>query len=129
HTTGVSVAAGSAHFPAALSTPRTRDGVIGASRSRTPVASKNALAPPAGTGDSAGSPEPVVREPGPCGSGTSVRLSPWMYTFGASLKRTIGYDTQSRLVTCLLLNTTASWSARERPCMAAPSSLFSLPPG
>ena len=77
HTTGVSVAAGSAHFPAALSTPRTRAGVIGASRSRTPVASKNALATAAGTGDSAGSPEPVVREPGPgrvghVGAGESV---------------------------------------------------------
>ena len=65
HTAGVSVAAGSAHFPAALSTARTRAGVIGASRMRTPVASKNALATAAGTGDSAGSPEPVVREPGP----------------------------------------------------------------
>jgi hypothetical protein len=32
---------------------------------RMPVASKNAFAIAAATGDSAGSPEPVVREPGP----------------------------------------------------------------
>src|SRR5262249_40059598 len=90
HTTGASVAAGSAHFPAALSAPRTRAGVIGASRSRTPVASKNALARAAGTGDRAGSPEPVVREPGPAGWGPSVGVSPWMWILGASLNRTIG---------------------------------------
>ena len=57
--------AASGYLPAALSTARTRPGVIGASRMRTPVASKNAFATAAGTGDSAGSPEPVVREPGP----------------------------------------------------------------
>ena len=54
------------YLPAAFSTARTRAGVIGASRMRTPVASKNAFATAAGTGDSAGSPEPVVREPAPC---------------------------------------------------------------
>ena len=53
----------SAHLPAAASTARTRPGVIGASRMRTPVASKNAFATAAGHRRSAGSPEPVVREP------------------------------------------------------------------
>src|SRR5689334_10645492 len=96
---------------------------------RTPVASKNALATAAATGASAGSPEPVVREPGPAGSGTSVRERPWMNTFGASLKRSIGYVTQSRLVTCFELKVTSSVTARERPWTAAPCSLFSLPSG
>src|SRR4029078_2971974 len=54
HTTGASVAAGSAHYPAALSAPRTRAGVIGDSRRRTPVASKNAFASATGTGESDG---------------------------------------------------------------------------
>src|SRR5581483_12455163 len=83
----------------------------------------------AAIGARAGSPEPVVRDAGPLGSGTSVRVRPWMNTFGASLKRSIGYVTQSRLVTCFELNVTSSAIARERPCTAAPSSLFSLPSG
>ena len=50
---------GSLDDTAALSVARTRAGVIGASRMRTPVASKNAFAIAAGTGQVGGSPEPV----------------------------------------------------------------------
>src|SRR5262249_61296493 len=49
----------SLYLPAALRTARTRAGVIGASRMRRPVASKNALAIDAGIGAAGGSPEPV----------------------------------------------------------------------
>ena len=47
------------YIPAALSTPRTRAGVIGASRMRTPVASKNAFAIAAGPARSAARPTPA----------------------------------------------------------------------
>ena len=40
------------------------------------------------------------------------RCDDHVVTFGASLKRRIGYVTQSRLVTRVLSNVTASWSAR-----------------
>ena len=52
--------------PAASSTPRTSAGVIGASRMRTPVASKNAFAIAAAIGACDGSPEPVGARSGRC---------------------------------------------------------------
>src|SRR5262245_46656105 len=74
--------AGGYAAPAALSVARTRAGVIGASRMRSPVASKNALAMAAPVGTSVGSPEP----PG-C---RSVRCTVTTCVRGASLKRIVG---------------------------------------
>src|SRR5262245_18113109 len=85
---------------AALSAALTRAGVIGASWRRIPVASKNALATAAGAAAVGGSLEPV-----------GVRLAAWTITgvtLGASLQRRIGYVTQSRPVTRLVLNGTPS---------------------
>src|SRR5262245_43057388 len=56
HSTGVALGYVT---PAALSVARVRAGVIGASRMRTPVASKNAFAIAAGTAAIAASPAPV----------------------------------------------------------------------
>src|SRR5581483_12084880 len=100
--------------PAALSVARTRTGLNGASRRRTPVASKNAFATagPGGTCD--GSPEPVVAQFAfaaavftslttvpPPGLFTTKPFGPTIATVtsGASLMRRIGYETQSVLVT------------------------------
>jgi hypothetical protein len=77
--------------PAALSVSRTTGGVIGARRIRTPVASKKALAIAAGVGSWVSSPPPL--------GGTSGRFTTTTVVLGASLKRRIGYETQSRLVT------------------------------
>src|SRR5262245_13444851 len=88
---------------------------------RTPVASKNALATAAGIGQQGGSPVP---------SGSlSGRLTITFVIFGASLKRRIGYVTQSRLVTRVLLVVNVSDSARERPKIAPPTIWFSTPSG
>src|SRR5215468_4094496 len=101
-------------IPAALNAERTVSGVIGAWRIRTPVASKIAFAiaePIAAVG---GSPEPVRAQPSLNASvfpfetsvssapGLTVTYSPgWTLTSvtaGVSLKRRIGYETQSRVV-------------------------------
>src|SRR5262245_43558393 len=70
-------------MPAALSAARTRAGVNGAVRMRTPVASKNALAMAAGVATTPSSPMPAAY-------GFSEYVSHWItigVTFGASLKR------------------------------------------
>src|SRR5204862_3745648 len=81
-------------WAAALRTDRTTAGVIGTERMRTPVASKNAFAIAAAIGAEAGSPEPV--------EGWSLRWTTTVVTAGAVLKRMIGYEPQSRLVTPFL---------------------------
>src|SRR6476661_7366192 len=98
---------------------------------RTPVASKNAFATAEPMPTVGGSPEPdsaqpalnaavlpactlTLKSPGV----TSVPLFGWTLTsvtFGASLKRRIGYVTQSRLVMRSLFHVGASYSARDRP--------------
>src|SRR3954470_17415034 len=123
-------------MPAALSVPRTVPGFIGAWRMRTPVASKNAFATAELIAVVGGSPEPDRFQPAPtvaalpaCTSWLSspgltvVYLPGWTLTsvtVGLSLNRRIGYETQSRLVTRSLFQVACSYSARERPWIAAP---------
>src|SRR5581483_892674 len=91
--------------PAALSAARTRAGVIGASRIRTPVASKNAFAIAGAIGVVPGSSTP---------SGSlSVRCTSAFTTLGLSLNRRIGYPTQSRLVTRLLFTSISTTAAAD----------------
>src|SRR5436190_14278262 len=79
-----------AYATPALSAARTRAGVIGASRMRTPVASKKAFAIAGAVGAPLDSPPPPDSEPEPVAEGMSVRDSTWSVTCGASLKRRIG---------------------------------------
>src|SRR5215813_13583712 len=88
----------------AASAAFTRSGVIGYWRSRTPFASKNALAIAAAVAPMTSSPAPV--------EGSSRRCTTTAVTCGCSAKRSTGYDTQSRLVTPLLSNVTSSLSTR-----------------
>src|SRR5262245_50267227 len=88
---------------------------------RTPVASKNAFATAPGIGQQGGSPTPV--------GSLSGRLTIAFVIFGAYLKRRIGYVTQSRLVTRVLLVWKTSESARLRPKIAPPSIWLATPSG
>jgi len=90
----------------------TRDGVNGARRSLTPVASKRALAIAAGTGRVAASPAPVGDRSGLLINAMSI---------GASLTSSIGYEIQSMLVTLSLSKVTSSCRARLVLCMMLPS--------
>ena len=103
---------------------------------RTPVASKNAFATALPMPTLGGSPEPESSQPSLNASAlpfwTSWLVSPGgvtMYspgctltsvTVGLSLKRRIGYETQSRLVTRSLFQVACSYNARERPWISAP---------
>src|SRR5262249_11781182 len=78
--------------PAAFSVARTRAGVSGAVRIRTPVASKKAFAIAAGIESLTGSPIPI---------GGPGRWTTTGVTLGWSLKRRMGYVTQSSDVTLL----------------------------
>src|SRR4029078_10149281 len=114
--------------PASFSTCRTVAGFIGAWRMRTPLASKNALAPAPPMPTVGGSPDPDRFQPAlnaaMLPAFTSTSKFPGMTvvdlfgctlaseTSGASLKRRIGYVTQSRLVTRSLFQVGASYSAR-----------------
>src|SRR5262249_44310864 len=122
--------------PASLRTCRTVAGFIGAWRMRTPVASKNAFATALPMPTLGGSPEPDSSQPSLNASAlpfcTSCDVSPGFtvlyspgctftsVTVGASLKRRIGYETQSRLVIRSLFQVACSYSARERPWISAP---------
>src|SRR5437016_11776735 len=110
---------------------------------RTPVASKNAFATAAAAGPVGGSPEPESSQPSLYASvlpaWTSSDSSPGLttvylpgctltsVTVGLSLKRRIGYETQSRVVTRSLFHATCSLSARDRPWMNAPLIWFVTP--
>src|ERR1700704_3045066 len=103
---------------------------------RTPVASKNAFATAAAIAVVGGSPEPDRAQPllnaAVLPDCTSWLVSPGrgtgylpgctliMVTVGLSLKRRIGYETQSRLVTRSLFQVACSYSARESPWINAP---------
>src|SRR6185503_17758649 len=88
---------------------------------RTPVASKIAFAIAGPDGTSGGSPEPdAVR---------SGRLISTVVTFGVSLKRRIGYVTQSLLVTRFLSNASSSWSVLLVPITRLPDIWFISRPG
>ena len=50
-------------------------------------------------------------------------------TYGESLMRRIGYETQSVLVTRSFVKVSSSYSARDRPWMAAPSAWFAIRSG
>jgi len=54
----------------------------------------------------------------------SVRLTSTVVTFGASLKRRIGYVTQSRLVTRFLSNASSSCRTLLVPCVRLPTIVF-----
>src|SRR5581483_7860389 len=119
-----------------LSTERTVAGFIGACRMRTPVASKNAFAIAELIAVVGGSPEPdssqplaaaavlpALTSPVSLPGVTTVYLPGWTLisvTDGWSLKRRIGYETQSRLVTRSLFQVACSHNARERPWIIAP---------
>src|SRR5262245_21764739 len=111
---------------------------------RTPVASKNAFATAAPIGAVGGSPAPVTAQVAlvaemfpactfvpPPGvlmtypSGFTIAI----VTFGASLIRRIGYVTQSVLVIRSFVKESRSYSARERPWIAAPSAWFATRSG
>src|SRR5438132_8383066 len=112
------------------------DGVIGAWRTRAPVASKNAFAIAELIIVVGGSPEPVSNQPSLNASvlpfitswlsspGVTTLYSPGCTltspTVGLSLNRRIGYETQSRLVTRSLFHVGCSHIARERPWISAP---------
>src|SRR6185369_6839995 len=95
---------------------------------RTPVASKNAFATADGMPTVGGSPDPERSQPllnaAVLPACTSCVVSPGrtliIVTDGASLKRRIGYETQSRLVTRSLFQVACSYNARERPWISAP---------
>src|SRR5438132_6062981 len=137
-------------MPAARRTPRATPGVIGAWRMRTPVASKNAFATAELIAVVGGSPEPVSSQAwlnaAVLPAITSWLSSPGLVTLyspgwtltsvtdGLSLKRRIGYETQSRLVTRSLFQVACSYRARERPwirapliCVVTPSRLTVIP--
>src|SRR5438093_3423170 len=123
-------------MPASFRTWRTVAGFIGAWRMRTPVASKNAFATAELIAVVGGSPEPDSSHPllnaAVLPACTSCEVSPGRVTVylpgctltsvtvGLSLKRRIGYETQSRLVTRSLSQVACSYRARERPWISAP---------
>ena len=110
--------------PAAFSVARTFAAVIGASRMRTPVASKNAFATAEPGGTVGGSPAPVAGQPAlmisvfaavsddfPWPGVITVWPLGWtiaIVTAGLSLKRRIGYVTQSVLVIRSFVNVSCS---------------------
>src|SRR6478752_5996449 len=105
----------------AASAAFTRSDVSGYWRSRTPVASKNALATAAAVAPITSSPAPV--------EGSSRRCTTTGVTCGCSAKRSTGYDTQSRLVTPFLSNVTSSLSVRLTAWIICPTIWFSTSAG
>src|SRR6185503_3772509 len=100
---------------------RTRLGVRGYCRRRTPVASKNALPIAATTAGRTSSPAPLLRS-----SSRWIRIG---VTSGCSPKRIVRYELQSTLVTLVSLNCTSSQSARLAPCTHMPTIWLSTIPG
>src|SRR2546425_710018 len=102
--------------------PFTRSGVNGTRRRRTLVAANTALAMAAGTGQAAGSPAPT--------DGWSRRsMSVISMASGTSLKRSSGYDCQSRLVTRRRSKRTSSFKVRLIVWTTLPSIWFRTPSG
>src|SRR5687768_6027074 len=92
---------------------RTRSGVNGIWRMRTPVASKMAFATAAAVVTVEGSPAPIA--------GWSGRLISTISISGTSEKVKIGYVCQSTLVMCISSNWTSSLRARLRDWITFPS--------